>query len=86
MIIETYQEKTIQDDELSIFLVDKGNYRIKNRSVYERQWETDLEYWDKRARVFDDFIEEKPEGCFKYDLGTQWGINSYMLVYPTMEE
>ena len=93
MKIETYQE-TIQDQETttsnpfnsSYLPVQKGNYALISTEIYNYIWESALAFWAERASKDHNFIEEISEGCFKFNLGTSYGIHSYQLVYPTFKE
>ena len=84
MKIETYWEKVKDEILIGDFKkIDYGNYELQRSVTWPGGWESNLEFWDQRARDAHNFIGEISEGCFKFDLGRQYGIHSYQLVYPT---
>ena len=87
MRIETYWEKVLDEILMGDFQkVDHGNYELHRSVTFVGGWNSDLEYWEQRARDNDTFVGEISEGCFKYDLGRAYGIHSYQLVYPMLKE
>lgn len=86
MKIETYQEKTEGSILHGTFKpVAKGNYELTNTNYYDSIWASNIKFWEQITQKHDNYIGEISEGCFKFDLGIQYGIHSYQLVYPTKE-
>ena len=84
MIIETYVEKTEGSLLKGTFRpIRKGDYELFDTVRYRMVWNSNEAFWDQRARIDDSYVGEISEGCFKFDLGRQYGIHSYQLVYPT---
>lgn len=94
MIIETYREKVTTiptPGSKSMRIVDSGNYELHNRSTISNGgWKSDAEFWEERSDwpgyVGEIWSEEHQCSAFKFDQGRQWGIRSYQLVYPCLEE
>ena len=84
MKIETYMEKMACNILKGTFKpVVKGDYELINTNIYDSVWNSNIEFWDQRAQIRDNYLGEISEGCFKFDLGSSYGIHSYQLVYPT---
>lgn len=87
-ILEEYWEKVSKEKEpnTNFLKVLKGEYQLKSRIVLSKNITyDDMVVFEKRAKQMRGSIKYSND-IFKFDLGTQFGIHSYQIIYFTKGE